>query len=79
MSQQPIARNTIRIATRKSALALWQAEFIKSELERLHDNVTVELVKIKTQGDKILDVPPILKRNWKRPCWQAVPTWRCTP
>lgn len=32
-------------------------EFIKSELERLHDNVEVELVKIKTQGDKILDVP----------------------
>ena len=52
-----MANRTLRIATRSSALALWQAEFIKSELERLHDNVTVELVKIKTQGDKILDVP----------------------
>lgn len=52
-----MSKRTLRIATRSSALALWQAEFIKSELERLHDNVTVELVKIKTQGDKILDVP----------------------
>ncbi|MEH6355595.1 MAG: hydroxymethylbilane synthase [Marinobacter sp.] len=47
----------LRIATRSSALALWQAEFIKAELERLHGDVTVELVKIKTLGDKILDVP----------------------
>ncbi|MFC4260708.1 hydroxymethylbilane synthase [Marinobacter lacisalsi] len=52
-----MAKRTLRIATRKSALALWQAEFIKAELERLHDNVEVELVGIKTQGDKILDVP----------------------
>lgn len=52
-----MSKRTLRIATRSSALALWQAEFIKSELERLHDNVIVELVKIKTQGDKILDVP----------------------
>lgn len=52
-----MANRTLRIATRSSALALWQAEFIKAELERLNDGVTVELVKIKTQGDKILDVP----------------------
>ena len=52
-----MAKRTLRIATRNSALALWQAEFIKAELERLHDNVEVELVGIKTQGDKILDVP----------------------
>ncbi|MCL7945597.1 hydroxymethylbilane synthase [Marinobacter sp. ATCH36] len=52
-----MSKRTLRIATRSSALALWQADFIKSELERLHDNVEVELVKIKTQGDKILDVP----------------------
>ena len=52
-----MSKRTLRIATRSSALALWQAEFIKSELERLNDNVAVELVKIKTQGDKILDVP----------------------
>lgn len=52
-----MAHRTLRIATRSSALALWQAEFIKAELERLNDGITVELVKIKTQGDKILDVP----------------------
>jgi hydroxymethylbilane synthase len=52
-----MAKRTLRIATRNSALALWQAEFIKAELERLHDNVEVELIGIKTQGDKILDVP----------------------
>lgn len=52
-----MANRHLRIATRSSALALWQAEFIKAELERLNDGVTVELVKIKTQGDKILDVP----------------------
>ncbi|MBE0484662.1 hydroxymethylbilane synthase [Marinobacter sp.] len=52
-----MSTRTLRIATRSSALALWQAEFIKAELERMHDHLTVELVKIKTQGDKILDVP----------------------
>lgn len=52
-----MANRTLRIATRSSALALWQAEFIKAELERLNDGITVELVRIKTQGDKILDVP----------------------
>ncbi len=52
-----MSKRTLRIATRSSALALWQAEFIKSELERLHDHIDVELIKIKTQGDKILDVP----------------------
>ena len=52
-----MSKRTLRIATRSSALALWQAEFIKAELERLHDHIAVELVKIKTQGDKILDVP----------------------
>ncbi|WP_336367431.1 hydroxymethylbilane synthase [Marinobacter sp. C2H3] len=50
-------KRTLRIATRGSALALWQAEHIRSELERLHDHIGVELVVIKTQGDKILDVP----------------------
>jgi hydroxymethylbilane synthase len=47
----------IRIATRRSPLALWQAEYIAAELERLDPNVTTELVKIVTRGDKILDVP----------------------
>lgn len=47
----------IRIATRKSPLALWQAEHVAAELEKLDPNVTTELVKIMTKGDKILDVP----------------------
>jgi len=47
----------IRIATRKSPLALWQAEWVSAELKRLHPDVTTELVKIMTRGDKILDVP----------------------
>ena len=47
----------VRIATRKSALALWQAEFVKAELERFHADVHVELVPMSTQGDIILDTP----------------------
>ncbi|MBL4775335.1 MAG: hydroxymethylbilane synthase [Mariprofundus sp.] len=47
----------IRIATRRSPLALWQANFIAAELVRLDPSVTTELVKIMTKGDKILDVP----------------------
>ncbi|WP_199610256.1 hydroxymethylbilane synthase [Flocculibacter collagenilyticus] len=49
--------NTVRIATRKSALALWQAEFVKAELEKHHPDLSVELVPMSTQGDKILDTP----------------------
>jgi len=48
---------SIRIATRKSALALWQAEFVKAELLKHHNNITVELVPMSTQGDRILDTP----------------------
>lgn len=47
----------ITIATRQSALALWQAEHIKARLERLHPGLQVELLGMTTQGDKILDVP----------------------
>ncbi|MGO2477684.1 MAG: hydroxymethylbilane synthase [Pseudoalteromonas sp.] len=47
----------VRIATRKSALALWQAEFVKAQLEHFHDDVKVELVPMSTQGDIILDTP----------------------
>lgn len=47
----------IRIATRKSPLALWQAEFVRAELLRLHPGLTVELLTFTTQGDKILDTP----------------------
>ena len=47
----------LRIATRKSALALWQANFIKAGLEAAHPGLVVELVPLMTTGDKILDVP----------------------
>lgn len=48
---------SIRIATRKSALALWQAEYVKAELERHHPELDVSLVPMVSKGDKILDVP----------------------
>lgn len=47
----------IVIATRGSKLALWQAEYIKSEIEKHHKNIVCRLEIIKTTGDKILDVP----------------------
>lgn len=50
-------KQKIKIGTRGSALALWQAEWVKSELEKRYQGMTVTLTKIKTTGDKILDVP----------------------
>jgi len=50
-------KKTLRIATRKSPLAMWQAEFVKAELEKNHAGLTVELLPMSTKGDKILDVP----------------------
>ena len=47
----------LKIATRKSPLALWQAEFVKSNLETLNPGLDVELVKMTTQGDQILNSP----------------------
>jgi len=49
--------NKITIGTRGSKLALWQAEWVKSELQKLYPDLVIELNKIKTTGDKILDVP----------------------
>lgn len=48
---------TIRIATRKSPLALWQAEEVSRQLKYHHPEINVELVKMTTQGDVILDTP----------------------
>ena len=48
---------TLRIATRESALALWQANYVKSKLEAAHTHLTVELVPMTTKGDQILDTP----------------------
>ncbi|KAB0628342.1 hydroxymethylbilane synthase [Acinetobacter gandensis] len=47
----------LKIATRQSPLALWQAEHIRARLEALHTDLKVELVTFVTQGDKILDTP----------------------
>jgi len=48
---------TIRIATRKSPLAMWQAEHVADELKRLHADLMVEIIGMTTRGDKILDAP----------------------
>ena len=47
----------VRIATRKSPLALWQAEHVKKCLQQVYPEIEVDLVKMSTQGDKILDTP----------------------
>ncbi|AKA21671.1 hydroxymethylbilane synthase [Pseudomonas chlororaphis] len=47
----------IRIATRKSALALWQAEYVKARLEAAHPGLLVTLVPMVSRGDKLLDSP----------------------
>jgi len=52
-----LGKRKIIIGTRGSKLALWQAEWVKSELQKLNPDLKIELNKIKTTGDKILDVP----------------------
>jgi hydroxymethylbilane synthase len=52
-----MTKKIIRIATRKSPLAMWQAEFVRDSLLALHSDIEIELVKMSTQGDKILDTP----------------------
>ena len=47
----------LRIATRKSQLALWQAEHVRDRLMAIHPGLEVELVPMSTRGDKILDTP----------------------
>jgi hydroxymethylbilane synthase len=47
----------LRIATRGSPLALWQARHVATRLEALHSGLTVSLVTMKTRGDKLLDAP----------------------
>lgn len=48
---------TLRIGTRKSPLALWQANYVRDALLAMHVNIEVELVEIISAGDKMLDVP----------------------
>lgn len=47
----------LRIATRKSPLALWQAEHVQARLQALHPGLQIELVTMSTRGDRILDSP----------------------
>jgi len=55
--ENKLAKKKVVIGTRGSKLALWQAEWVKSELLKLNPDIIIELNKIKTTGDKILDVP----------------------
>lgn len=47
----------LRIATRKSPLAVWQAEYVADRLRAAHAGLEVELVRMSTRGDRILDAP----------------------
>jgi len=49
--------DTLRIATRQSPLALWQAKEVARQLRQLHPTLNIELVTMKTMGDKVLDTP----------------------
>ncbi len=52
-----MSTDLIRIATRKSPLAMWQAEHVAAALKAVHPGIRVELLGMSTQGDKILDTP----------------------
>ena len=54
---QPLMPDAIKIGSRGSKLALWQANWVKSELESTNPSLAVEISIIKTKGDKILDAP----------------------
>lgn len=57
LNNSPSKMMNLKIATRQSPLALWQAEHIRQRLQQLHPDLQVELVPFVTQGDKILDTP----------------------
>jgi hydroxymethylbilane synthase len=50
-------RATFKIGTRGSRLALWQAQWVRSAIRRINPSLLIEIITIKTQGDKILDTP----------------------
>ncbi|MGC8762318.1 MAG: hydroxymethylbilane synthase [Acidobacteriota bacterium] len=52
-----MAERVIRLATRGSALALWQARYVKGRLEEAHGGLRVEILVVKTSGDRIQDRP----------------------
>jgi hydroxymethylbilane synthase len=51
------ARNTLRIGTRGSKLARWQAEWVSARIQEAHPTLAVELIEIKTQGDRDRNSP----------------------
>jgi len=57
LSPQPSALGSLRIATRQSALALWQARHVETRLRSAHPNLAIELIPLSTRGDLILDRP----------------------
>lgn len=52
-----MTKRSIRIATRASNLAVWQAEWVRDQLQREHPGIEIELVKMSTQGDRFLSAP----------------------
>ncbi|MCF6764666.1 hydroxymethylbilane synthase [Thiotrichales bacterium 19S3-7] len=52
-----IEKNTLRIATRKSPLALWQSEYVKTQLLKHYPQLDIEFVLLQTEGDKRLEQP----------------------
>lgn len=52
-----MTKTTITIATRESPLALWQANWVKSRLEKLHPHLVVKLLGLTTTADALLDIP----------------------
>src|SRR5471030_2693671 len=48
------SKKTLRIASRKSQLALWQANYIKQKLEQLYSQIRVEIMPLITEGDRLL-------------------------
>lgn len=57
MNTRKMIKNNIKIGSRGSKLALWQANWVKGQIEKNNPGLEIEIVTIKTQGDKILDVP----------------------
>jgi hydroxymethylbilane synthase len=49
-----ISSKSIKIATRKSPLALWQAEYVANSLTKYNKNISVDLIEISTEGDRLL-------------------------
>lgn len=49
--------HSLRIGTRASPLAVWQAEHVRAALLRLHPGMAVEIITMTTSGDVLLDAP----------------------